>query len=157
MMSPVVSPAMPATILPENLEESTVESMSVGDIAWIVPWGMWVDRQRRCWLNLDCKIRDSSGGTVQMRVERHHDGVRVWVPDTERWTLSRRPPHVGGDVEYLPVTEINTRTASDTASTSRPTPRQQDRPPAPEYHARPGIEPPRQSMWHRISLWLNGR
>jgi hypothetical protein len=97
-------------ILPENLEEATVESMAIGETAWTTPWGMWVDRQRRCWLNPEYTIRDEPAGTVQMRVERHQAGVRVWVPATERWKLSRRPPHNGGEeVNYLPVTEIHIR------------------------------------------------
>jgi hypothetical protein len=94
-------------ILPEHLEEYTVESMMTGESAFTVPWAMWVDRDRRCWLHPGYRVSSQPGGTVRMLVERRDDGYHVFPPFGERYKPSQAPGFVGGDgVEFIPVVGV---------------------------------------------------
>lgn len=95
-------------ILPKDFEEHTVEFMAVGETAWIVPWGMWVDRERRCWLNPDYATKATAAGTVQMRIEHRVEGFHVWLVADHRYILKSRPSYNSGeDVVYLPVIALH--------------------------------------------------
>lgn len=93
-------------ILPENMEDDTIESLMTGQTVYVVPWAMWVDEQRRCWLNPRMTTRPEPHGTANMAVTRTEDGVTVSRTD-HHYTTSERPPHHGCDfLAYLPVTAI---------------------------------------------------
>jgi hypothetical protein len=97
----------PAT-LPENLEEATVDSMVTGQVAYMVPWGMWVDSERHCWLHPKYPIRTQPGGTAAMRIELREDGFHVW-PTAHRYSPSSEPGFVSPtDTEYVPVVQLHT-------------------------------------------------
>jgi hypothetical protein len=80
--------------LPEDLEELTPAVTGIGESVWMVPWAMWVDGERRCWLATHFTAHEFPGGTVSMKVTRQEDGYVVdlghvtcheqWLLDTER-------------------------------------------------------------------------
>lgn len=101
--------------LPEDLEETSLKSMEVGDSSWAVPWAMEVDSQRRCWLKSGFKGFDIPGGTVSMLVTRMEEGFIVdisqvgdykWLPGQtlEDEDLEDQNPE---NPEWLPVIRIN--------------------------------------------------
>jgi hypothetical protein len=96
-------------VLPEGLEDGGgIGGMMIGEVAYTLPWAMWVDTDRRCWLHPHYPARESAGGTVQMRVERRLDGYHVWPPPGNKWSVKRRNGFVGGeDVEFIPVAELH--------------------------------------------------
>jgi len=102
-------------ILPENLEGLTIDSIVVGDSGFIVPWGMWVDTQRHCWLHPKYPIHTSACGTTRMRIELRQDGFHVWPPEDETWQPQAEPVYVSPlDNEYLSVAKLHLR-AGETA------------------------------------------
>lgn len=76
--------------LPEDRLQRTIASLREGESAWVVPWAMSVDVDRRCTLKADFGISDRPGGTVAMRVERRADGFHVWIPDDATWSVGSR-------------------------------------------------------------------
>lgn len=92
-------------ILPEGCEEYTISSMSTGEKGYTVPWAMWVDSERKCWLHPHYTISGHPGGTVQMKVQKRSDGYHVWLVDGERYSISRNgPSYVGQEgAEWIPV------------------------------------------------------
>jgi hypothetical protein len=95
-------------LLPKSLEEAKIGGMCTGDGGWAVPWAMWVDRERRCWLHPNYTIHAHRGGTVQMRVELRGDGYHVWTAADHRYDLNDEPGYVSpSDTEYLPVVELH--------------------------------------------------
>lgn len=95
-------------ILPENREESTLGGMSVGEGAFTVRWAMWVDPQRRCWVDPDYPVTNLPLGTSNMRVERRADGYHVWVPPGATWQPRPRSGHNGvDDSTHIPVVELH--------------------------------------------------
>ncbi len=94
--------------LPENLEENTIDSMVTGEVGYTVPWGMWVDTDRNCWLHPKYTLHEHSGGTVQMRVELREDGYHVWAPPGKTWSVQAEPGYMSPqDTEYIPVVELH--------------------------------------------------
>jgi hypothetical protein len=94
--------------LPEDLEGATVDSMMTGQAAYMVPWGMWVDRDRHCWLHPKYTISSHLGGTFEMRIELREDGYHVWPPQGETWSTQQEPGFVSPtDTEYIPVVELH--------------------------------------------------
>lgn len=95
-------------VLPENMEESRIVGMCPGDTRWTLPWAMWVDRDRRCWLHPEYPADLNPGGTVSMRIELHPDGYHVWPPADQRYSLQDEPGYVSpADTEYLPVAMLH--------------------------------------------------
>lgn len=94
--------------LPEDLEGNTVDSMVTGEVGYIVPWGMWADTDRNCWLHPKYALHKRSHGTVQMRVERREDGYHVWVPPGTTWSVQAEPGYMSPqDTQYIPVVELH--------------------------------------------------
>ncbi len=87
--------------LPEGVEEPTIERMATGDVGYTVPWAMWVDGERRCWLKPSFTLRERPGGTAQLRVARQDDGYHVWVPAGETWTVEHGSAHTDVPVAQL--------------------------------------------------------
>lgn len=96
---------------PEWLERNnSIADMAVGQIKWTVPWAMWVDRDRLCWLHPRYSAHDMSGGTVKMRIQREVDGYHVFIDDSmdRKWELKAHHGYVGGDdCEWIPVAKIH--------------------------------------------------
>lgn len=94
--------------LPEDLEEETIDNMVTGQVAYIVPWGMWVDSERHCWLHPKYTVFDVPKGTVQMRVELSEDGYHVWPPVGYTWQPSAEPGYMSpSNTEYIPVAQLH--------------------------------------------------
>lgn len=94
-------------VLPESYVEPTLDAMNIGDAVYTVPWAMWVDLDRRCWLNPKYTAHQTPGGTVCMRVERRKDGYHVWLPKEARYDPHGNSP---ADNRWLPVTELHEET-----------------------------------------------
>lgn len=97
---------MPA-ILPEQFEYMTINKMVVGDSGYTVPWAMWVDKSRNCWLHPDYTLSAKPGGTVEMRVEKRKNGFHVWLAPGENYSPSSEPGFVGTVDEFVPVEELH--------------------------------------------------
>ncbi|MEB3023446.1 MULTISPECIES: hypothetical protein [Mycolicibacter] len=95
-------------ILPENRESSTVGDMAVGEVAYTMQWGMWVDLERRCWLNPDYPAGPSPFRTANMRIERRDDGYHVWAPPGATWRPAANPGYVRpAETVDIPVAQIH--------------------------------------------------
>lgn len=95
-------------VLPEKLQRSRVSDLAIGEAAYIVRLGMWVDEERRCWLHPDFTVMRSAVGTSDLRVERRGDGYHVWMPDDAGWKPADKPSYTGsGDTTYIPVVEFH--------------------------------------------------
>ena len=94
--------------LPEDLEESTIDSMTTGETAYTLPWGMWVDSDRNCWLHPKYSITPQVLGTSSMRIELREDGYHVWPPPGETWSPTAQPGYMSpADTQYLPVVRLH--------------------------------------------------
>ena len=94
--------------LPENLQEATVDSMMTGQVAYMVPWGMWVDNERACWLHPKYTIYAQPGGTVVMRVELRQDGYHVWPTSDHKYSPTQEPGYASpSDTQYIPVAQLH--------------------------------------------------
>jgi hypothetical protein len=95
--------------LSEDLETQTIAQMVNGDTFFTVPWAMWVDKKRRCWLDPDYTVHQEKGGTVQMGVAKSEDGYSVDITsvDNPNWELQEHSTHVGHeDSDWIPVIGI---------------------------------------------------
>lgn len=93
--------------LPEQFEEKTIRSLPEGENAYVVPWSMYVDENRECWLRPSMTTRVRPGGTFEMRITRNADGFVVRVPDGYRYSPGRNGVVCSDDpAEYLPVVEV---------------------------------------------------
>jgi hypothetical protein len=95
-------------ILPEDMEEATIDSMSTGESGYTVPWAMWVDAERNCWLHPKYTIHHAPGGTVQMLVQLRTDGYHVSPPCGEHYQPTSVPSYASPtDTAWLPVVELH--------------------------------------------------
>ena len=94
-----------ANLLPENLEHATIASMTTGDVAYTLPWAMWADTARRCWLHPDYSVEEQQAfGTSEMRIELRVDGFHVWAPPGKAWSSQAGPAYTdSAGAEYLTV------------------------------------------------------
>lgn len=92
----------PHATLPPSLEEPTIGKMIVGQNGYTVPWAMWADTDRRCWLKASFPCLPTMSGTVRMYIERRTDGYHVWPPHDEQHKLSGR-----NSVGDIPVAAIH--------------------------------------------------
>lgn len=94
--------------LPENLEAAAIDTMMTGEVAYTVPWAMWVDTQRRCWLHPKYTTHETPHGTVEMRIELRQDGYHVWPPAGATWDMQEDHSYFGGgSIEFIPVIELH--------------------------------------------------
>lgn len=102
------SQSMSQAVLPEDMEEDTVASMLTGESAYMVPWGMWVDNERHCWLHPGYTTHKRPGGTVEMRVELREDGYHVWPVRGHKYQPTEAPGYASpADTQYIPVVELH--------------------------------------------------
>lgn len=96
--------------LPEDMEETTIASLQTGETAYIVPWAMCADQDRKLWLTASHTAHRSPGGTVQMRIERTENGFRVWAVRGHRY----QPKHLHPEEKlHLPVEELTRAPMTD--------------------------------------------
>jgi len=100
--------AIQQALLPPDLSELTLADLEVGDSAWTVPWAMWVDRDRKCWLHPDSAAHERGGGTAQMLVARTEKGYGIGLlPDCDhKWLPSDEPATRVFAPAWIPVVEI---------------------------------------------------
>lgn len=72
-------------LLPEDMEKPTIGAMAVGAIAYVVPWAMAADQNRRLWLDPSYQVHSGTGGTIRMKIRRDTDGFQVWEVPGERY------------------------------------------------------------------------
>jgi len=73
----------------EQRVEDTIADMELGQVGWTVPWAICVDVGGQVWIRGDYAIHNEqspSHQTIQLRVERLHDGVAVTVPRGYKWS-----------------------------------------------------------------------
>ena len=101
--------------LPEFYEQPTIALLSVGESAWTVPWAMWIDRTRGCWLHPNYSVHQTPGGTVTMQVHRTEQGYDVDISRCShfRWSLGE-PHYAGSHDDWLPVDNLRTETSPTT-------------------------------------------
>ena len=95
--------------LPETYEENIINRMVSGDIGYTVPWAMYADEDRLLWINSSYSISTRPSGTVQLRIERTRDGVRVDESTIGDHKYSVGKPHYVGEFIPLPVDLISHR------------------------------------------------
>lgn len=95
-------------LLPEDMEEASIDCMMTGEHGFTVPWAMWVDASRECWLHPKYTIDLTPFGTAVMRVELRIDGYHIWRVEGHRYQPSDHPGYVGSErTEFLSVVEIH--------------------------------------------------
>ncbi len=95
-------------ILPDRREDPKISDMIVGESAYTVKWGMWVDHGRRCWLHPDYTVQASPFGTANMRIELRENGYHVWAPPGATWEPREKPGYYSpADTKYIPVLELH--------------------------------------------------
>lgn len=103
---------MTQATLPDNMIERTLRDLVIGESAYVVPWMMWVDTDRKCWLLLSAHPNREPHGTACMRVEVRKDGWHVWKApgDYGLYSVRDMAPHVGvrDPDHYAPVAELHT-------------------------------------------------
>lgn len=94
--------------LPERMVEHTIERMAVNEVAYTMPWAMWVDLDRTGWLHPQYPAHPYSGGTADMMIVRTKDGFHVSTPYGQKYTPSAEPGYCGSDnnCQFLQVASI---------------------------------------------------
>lgn len=92
-------------LLPEDREQETIGGMRIGQTGWTVPWAMWADKSRSCWLHPEYPIREAPFGTANMPVKRDADGYHVNLCGVDsKWDLRDSPGYVGSEnLNWIPV------------------------------------------------------
>ena len=97
-------------ILPDELYETTLEDVLIGEIVWITPWMMYPDTDGYLWLNGATTFYYERRGTVSLEVKRTHDGWVVSIArcTDHRWSRKRNPMSgvVISSCVPLPVIEL---------------------------------------------------
>lgn len=91
--------------LPENFEAPTIDSMLPGEGGYVVPWAMWVDEKRNCWLHPDYTVSTEPAGTACMRITCKTGGLgRTFAVDLRgiefHWSPQETPTYVGQPPKY---------------------------------------------------------
>lgn len=107
MMSEVYEERLEQAILPESMEEKTIDMMITGESAFVVPWAMYVDEDRFCWLLGKMVPMERPRGTSDTFIELQEDGWHVYInPGSHKWTLGGRGI-VTSYESLLPVTQLH--------------------------------------------------
>ncbi len=95
-----------SSLLPDHMEANTISRMSVGDIAYTTPWGMYAETDRTMWINGSYPAQASPGGTVYMRIKRTSAGIVVDMSTIGDQEYSATGPFFMGAFEPIPVTLV---------------------------------------------------
>jgi hypothetical protein len=60
--------------MPERFIQKTIRDLSIGEQTLTVPWALYLDDKRQCWLNGNYSQHSMPGGTVQMKVTHTEQG-----------------------------------------------------------------------------------
>lgn len=86
----------------------SLSELRVGEAAYTMPWGMWLDRRCRYWLHPDYDAEPAPDGAAQMLVAHRAGGWFVWVPAGEEYVPTSQPGYVSpADTKYLPVAGVH--------------------------------------------------
>jgi hypothetical protein len=97
-----------SAVLPESFIEPSIKDTKIGQTFYTLPWGMWVDLNRMCWLHPDYPVSPEPDGTLSMRVQRRADGFHVWPPATSSYSPTAAPGYVSpADTVYLAVAKLH--------------------------------------------------
>jgi hypothetical protein len=82
--------------------------MTIGEVGYTTPWGMWVDDDRNCWLHPKYSVEPAPQGTLEMRIQLLDDGFHVWVPPGKTWVPQSEPSYASpADTQFIPVAELH--------------------------------------------------
>lgn len=82
--------------LPNDKEGKTIEQMQVGETGYTLPWGMWVDKDKNCWLNEQYPLEKSPKGTVALKIEKLSEGYIAYIEGmVYKWNPQSEPCYVG--------------------------------------------------------------
>jgi hypothetical protein len=100
--------------LPKNKEERLIQDMKIGESGYSVPWAMWVDEQKNCWLNEEYAIHKEKDVSRELKVEKLSEGYIVYIHDIDHnWSPQFEPFCFGLDETklYGKVIGFNTKDA----------------------------------------------
>jgi hypothetical protein len=101
-------------LLPERLLEDTIADIAIGGEGWAVPWAMFVDENRHCYLNGNYPIQAKAEGTAQMLVQRTRDGYIVDISQcSQKWSIGKERDYVGGCSNAIPIDRLIVGTGGD--------------------------------------------
>lgn len=92
--------------LPEKFEEITLAELDQGEVAYVVPWSVWVKSNGTMGINRGFTFSKEPGGTQSIRIKRRGEEFLVDMTSLEGYKFSREgsPPHMGStENDYLPV------------------------------------------------------
>ena len=88
--------------------EHKLAQMQIGETAYTLPWGMWLDESQRFWLNPEYPASAGVDGTACMKVERRDDGYHVWQPADEQYEPTGMPGYIGqAGTQFIPVVQLH--------------------------------------------------
>ncbi|MBI3559277.1 hypothetical protein HY085_02680 [Candidatus Gottesmanbacteria bacterium] len=92
--------------LPEELEQIGIEDLQNEELAYVVPWAIWIKKDREALINGHYSFSAEEHGTQSMRIKRRGPEILVDMASlgNSKFSRSEQPPHVGARPEdYLPV------------------------------------------------------
>ncbi len=96
-----------SSLLPDHMEEDTIERMNIGDLGYTTPWAMYAERDRKMWINGNYTISKSPFRTMQMLVKRMSDGIEVDLSTIRGEKYSPDGAGFIGAFTPLPVTLVD--------------------------------------------------
>lgn len=80
--------------LPENkTDKKKIVNMAIGQIGYMVPWGMWVDQDGTCYVNEQYSFTNSPFGTSSLKVTRVESGYVVHIHESNhKWSRCNGNP-----------------------------------------------------------------
>ena len=82
--------------LPEELEEIGIEDLQEGEVAYTMPWCIWLKMDRSASINKHSPFSTEEKGTLDMRIKKRASEVLVDMDSLKNSKFSRS--------EYPPIT-----------------------------------------------------
>ena len=93
--------------LPSRLLERTIADLEIGEEGWTVPWAMFVDEDRRCYLNGNYPIVAEMRGTAQMLIQDTKDGYIVDISQcSQKWGVGTERDYFGVCSNVIPIDRL---------------------------------------------------
>jgi hypothetical protein len=94
--------------LTEDMEEPTIGGMPVGEIAYVVPWAVEVNQDRRFVINKSFMIDDAPAGTACLKIKKVKGGYLAYKPSLNgRKYISGKLQHDVSNYEYVTFTDTD--------------------------------------------------
>lgn len=93
-------------VLPEEFENIGIKDLLENEVAYAVPWSVWVKTDGTASINGTFSFEESPEGTLEMKVTKQKDIILVYLNTIKnhKFTKSEAPPHMGANEEdYIPV------------------------------------------------------